>query len=118
MADILIIEDEDSVRRLLCRALERRGHRVWGAGSAREALEQARLVAFDLVICDVGLPDLPGPAVVRRLAELRPGTRFLLTSGHPPEEIERRGATEEECIAKPFRIGDLVQIVEERLKQV
>jgi PAS domain S-box-containing protein len=67
--EILIVEDHPDTRATLQRLLERAGHRVTAAKSGRHALEIAATARFDLVISDLGLPDMPGNALMTLLRE-------------------------------------------------
>ncbi len=66
---ILIIEDEQAIRRLLRASLTNEGYRINEAASADEGLRVAASQPPDLVILDLGLPDLSGQEVLRRLRE-------------------------------------------------
>jgi len=85
---ILVVEDEDQVRRLMQRVLEREGYVVRTAASGREALEwwPGGGSDVDLVITDLVMPgNLSGTALARALREARPGLPIVFTSGYDPE---------------------------------
>jgi CheY-like chemotaxis protein len=85
---ILVVEDEDQVRRLLKRVLERAGYVVRTAASGREALEwwPGGGSEVDLVITDLVMPgDLSGTALARELRLARPGLPIVFMSGYDPE---------------------------------
>ena len=67
MARILLVEDNEANRDMLCRRLQRRGFEVVMAGDGDEGLEKARSLAPDLVLLDLGLPMLDGWTVARVL---------------------------------------------------
>ncbi len=62
---VLLVEDEPKLRDLVRSYLERAGHAVLSTGSGAEAISLARSASPDLVILDLGLPDVPGEAVTR-----------------------------------------------------
>src|SRR6218665_4028820 len=64
---ITVIDDEPQIRRFLDISLRAQGYQVDQAGSGREGLEQIALHAPDLVVLDIGLPDMDGHAVLREL---------------------------------------------------
>jgi CheY-like chemotaxis protein len=66
---VLVIDDEVQIRRLLRVTLEANGYRVFEAASGRKASPKPRSVALDVVLLDLGLPDLEGTAVLKRLRE-------------------------------------------------
>jgi CheY-like chemotaxis protein len=84
---VLVVDDERVVRRALQRILERDGHSVAIAEGGREALEiyGQRWKELSLVILDVMMPDLDGREVLRRMRELNPGVRAVLSSGFTVE---------------------------------
>jgi PAS domain S-box-containing protein len=71
-AHILVVDDEPDVAQLLIDILERDGHRVDRANSGREALTRLRYGEVDLILCDLRMPDLDGPALYRELTAQRP----------------------------------------------
>jgi two-component system cell cycle sensor histidine kinase/response regulator CckA len=82
-ASILVVDDERVVRRALQRILERDGHVVAVAEGGREALEifGQRWRDLSLVILDVMMPDVDGREVLRRMREVNPAVRAILSSG-------------------------------------
>ena len=112
---ILLVEDEDDVRRFVSSALGHLGYRVLVARHGEEALAVAgREPAIDLLLTDVVMPGLGGPEVARRLREIRPGTRVLYISGYAPVQD---GSNPEPPLApllrKPFSLDDLARRVRE-----
>ena len=111
-ATVLVVEDDDGVRRAAARSLRRAGYGVLTASSGPEAL---RLAAehggpIDLLLSDVGLPGMTGPELAVRLAAQRPGLRVAFVSGYSADEAERAavpggGAA---ILAKPYAAEDLV----------
>lgn len=67
--NILIIEDEQPIRRFLRASLDDAGYRVTEVGSASEGLRAATSLPPDLIILDLGLPDMDGQEVLKRLRE-------------------------------------------------
>jgi PAS domain S-box-containing protein len=115
--EILVVEDELAIRRLLARYFEARGHSVTTAENGMAALREAEQSAFDVVICDLRLPGIDGFEVVRRLRQLPTGerSRCILMSGAnaklpagPMREVLRLDA----IVNKPFEIEQLRAAVE------
>lgn len=106
---ILVIEDEDVVRRMLTRLLSLRGYVVLEARSGEEALaiSAAHEEPIHLVLSDVVLPGLSGPETVERLPQQAACTKAIYMSGYGYEELVKRRAIPRgaHCIQKPFR-GD------------
>ena len=114
---LLVVEDEDDVRRLTVRQLRRLGYSVIEAPSGDVALELAARYQGEIkvLITDVVMPGISGVELVQRLRALRPGMRALFTSGYAPELVATHGLIdgEVEFLAKPFRIGVLAERVRE-----
>jgi two-component system cell cycle sensor histidine kinase/response regulator CckA len=119
---VLVVEDEDIVRRLTCRALTAQGYRVLEAANGAEALAvvAARGGELDLVITDVVMPDLPGAELGRQLAEQFPALPVISVSGFAAEEMVRRGqlAPGAPILVKPFAPAELVARVREVVQGV
>lgn len=103
---ILLVEDAAPVRRLVQRTLEKNGYQVLVAESATGALRHCSRHdgAIDLILSDVVLPRIPGPEIVQRARELRPGIRVLFMSGFTDDTLSRYGldASRDSLIEKPF----------------
>jgi two-component system, cell cycle sensor histidine kinase and response regulator CckA len=115
---VLLVEDEDAVRRLAQQSLERRGYRVLSAPSGIDAIRLVRSgERVDLVLTDVVMPGMPGSELVQRLARERPGLRALYMSGYTDDAIVRHGVLEEgvNLIQKPFAPDALARKVREAL---
>jgi two-component system NtrC family sensor kinase len=119
---ILVVDDEPPLRRMLCEALARDGHRVVAAADGREALERLAEAGFDLVVCDVRMPGMDAGRLLAELDARHPGLkrRVLLTSGDTvgsePEELARREKLE--LLHKPFGLDDLRERVRRLLARV
>jgi two-component system cell cycle sensor histidine kinase/response regulator CckA len=114
---ILLVEDEDGVRRLARRALELHGYQVLEAESGAQALELAATDAsIALLLTDVMMPGLLGPDVAKAMHELRPTVPVLYMSGHT-EEVARAGLLDPAVpfLAKPFGPGQLAAKVRDVL---
>jgi CheY-like chemotaxis protein len=103
---ILLVEDEDSVRRLSRRVLESQGYTVLEAINGEDALRIAADYGgvIDLLLSDVVMPELGGRLLAERLTASRPETEVLFISGYTDDEILRRGLLErgQHLLQKPF----------------
>ena len=112
---ILVIDDEDAVRRLVVRALTGSGYRVLEAGDMWAALQVAGREdgAIDLVLSDVVMPDCRGPELVGRIRTFHPEAHVLYMTGYAAEGLGGPEATDIDApvLAKPFTIADLARHV-------
>jgi two-component system, cell cycle sensor histidine kinase and response regulator CckA len=103
---VLLVEDEEMVRTWVARALRGLGYTVLEAGDGVEALAilEARGTSVALVLSDVVMPVMSGPALGACLADLYPGTPILFMSGYAQEEILGQGLLEAHhpLLRKPF----------------
>ncbi len=115
MARILVIEDEDIIRRALRRLLERQQHRVQDAESIEEARASWDLAGFDLIIADLRLPGEPGTAVLTLAPEVPSIIMTSYASVRSAVEAMKQGAVD--YIAKPFDNDELLLTVQRALKE-
>ena len=111
-AAVLVVEDEEAVRRIAVRALERSGYRVFQAGSAEEALAiVAETGAIDLLVTDIILPGMDGRRLAETLGSSMPDLAVLYTSGYTPDAVVRFGVARSELsfLQKPYSSKDLVE---------
>jgi len=117
-ASILIVEDDELLRPVVARVLRRNGYEVVEAASGTEAEERALAhgMAFDLLLVDVGLPDLSGPEVVERLQQRWPAVKVLLVSGFSRAALAERGLVPgPHLLEKPFSPAALLERIEAML---
>jgi two-component system cell cycle sensor histidine kinase/response regulator CckA len=112
---VLLVEDEEMVRAWVARVLRGLGYTVLEAGNGVEALGmlEARGTSVALVLSDVVMPVMSGPALGARVAELYPGTPILFMSGYAQEDIVGEGLLEPHhpLLCKPFSPAALAAAV-------
>lgn len=112
---ILLVEDEDGIRRLITTILRKRGYQVLEARGAREAQQIAQQpeAHIDLLLTDVNLPDASGGAVAESLLRLDQNVKVLYVSGHSEEQAVHSGlvAPGARFLPKPFTVDELVKHV-------
>jgi PAS domain S-box-containing protein len=116
---VLVAEDEEAVRHLVCRVLRAKGYRVLEARHAEAALELAAKATepIDLLVSDLVMPGLGGRALADRLLHARPGLRVLFITGYAAEAVERQGRLPagHGLLEKPFTADQLAHKVRETL---
>lgn len=107
--NILIVDDEEQIRRLLRYALEEAGYTVREAESGRVALGEIALHAPDLLILDLGLPDTPGTEVLRALRPICSAPVLILSVLDSEKgKIAALDAGADDYLTKPFSGGELL----------
>ncbi len=96
---ILVVEDEEHLRVMVRRMLASYGYEVFDAADGEEGLRAAEGRKLDLLLTDVMLPQIDGPALAQRLVHSQPSLRVLYMSGYPAGEVAARP---EPLIQKPF----------------
>ncbi len=124
---ILLVEDEDSVRELARRVLERRGYTVLAARGADEALllSERYQAEIDLLLTDVVMPEMNGPALVQQIVVRRPRIKVLFMSGYTGDVAERYGLPSDgmqsegliNLLHKPFEGKELALRVHQTLSE-
>jgi NO-binding membrane sensor protein with MHYT domain/CheY-like chemotaxis protein len=115
---ILVVEDEESVRAVICEQLQSLGYQVRQAGNAEEALAALRAGRFDLVLTDVVMPGrLNGKGLSEEVLRLWPDTRIVFMSGYPENVLTHDGPPDGSVmlLAKPHLKADLARIVRSAL---
>ena len=115
---ILLVEDEEMIRRLVRDVLTRSGYTVYDAPAGAAALELLRSHdgEIDLLLTDVVMPGMSGPTLARLATDERPSLRVLFTSGYTNEPEEIVDAPDSAFLGKPFSPHELVAKVREVLE--
>lgn len=117
VANILVIDNEPSVRDLLARLLKLHGHNVVTAESGSEGIATFKAGKFDLVLTDLGMPEMSGWDVAREIKTLNPRARVGLITGWPIDlttaELRARGV--DQIVAKPFDVASLLSLIEDAM---
>ena len=106
---VLLVEDEPQMRTFVRLALTAHGHRVLEVETGREALQQAAAHTPDLVLLDLGLPDMDGLDVTRRLREWTAVPVIVISArGQEREKVEALDAGADDYLTKPFGSAELM----------
>ena len=115
--DILVVDDEAAIISFLTRFLTSRGHAVVGASDGLHALRIAEQFTFDVVVCDLHMPEMDGVELIRRMRMLPSGagTRYVLSSGDGPGSAmmgRAEALVVDGLLAKPYTFDQLMAVVE------
>jgi two-component system KDP operon response regulator KdpE len=106
---ILLIEDELPIRRVLCASLQANSYQVITAATAQEGCTQAAMCQPALILLDLGLPDLDGLEVTRRLREWATMPIIVLSArGRESDKVAALDAGADDYLTKPFGMGELL----------
>jgi DNA-binding NtrC family response regulator len=118
-ATILVVDDQQAVRRVARRVLTRAGFAIYGAASAQQALEIFREQhrEIDLVLLDLTMPGLGGEEALHRIKEIDPEARVVLMSGFDETDAMKRldGAKLGGFLHKPWEPAELLSAVHRAL---
>ena len=116
MARILVIDDQESIRRVVRRALERDGHEVFDASDGELGMEILESQSFDVVITDIFMPGQDGIVTLRQIRKRFPAVKVIVISGGDSsglldlrQDAELLGAVK--SLQKPFNAGEIMDVV-------
>ncbi len=114
---VLIVDDEESIRKVTSSMVKKLGYRPCPAASGSEAVEQLSELGEQvrMALVDLTMPGMDGYETCRRLVQIRPGLPVILTSGYPREDMDR--SLDETPAAgfcqKPFLVQSLKDVMEQ-----
>jgi DNA-binding response OmpR family regulator len=116
---ILIIDDQESIRKSLKLALEREGYLVDTAENGREAIRKSKGRLYNLALIDLHLPDMDGIELLTRMRETVPKTVKVIITGYPSLEnaIEAVNRDADGYIVKPYTMEELLRKIKEHLQK-
>ncbi|WP_416423224.1 response regulator [Pseudomonas sp. App30] len=118
-ATLLVIDDEPQIRKFLRISLASQGYKVLEAGTGAEGLSQAALGRPDLVVLDLGLPDMDGQQVLRELREWSAVPVLVLSvRASEIQKVEALDNGANDYVTKPFGIQEFLARIRALLRQV
>ncbi|HHY99176.1 MAG TPA: response regulator [Firmicutes bacterium] len=118
-AKILVVDDEAQIRRLLNVALTAHGYQVEEANCGQDAIARAATAHPDLVVLDLGLPDMEGLEVIKRVREWSQIPILILSvRGREEDKINALDAGADDYITKPFGMGELLARIRVAMRHV
>ena len=114
MAHILLVEDDESLRKFLAQALIRAGHEVTDFGDGEDAYESLIGFRFDLLLTDIVMPGMDGIELAKRAAEINAAMKIMFITGfaavalHPSSNAPKQA----KILSKPFHLREIVAEVE------
>ena len=117
---VLLVEDEDAVRRFAVTALKSKGYEVLQASDGVEALEVMKACDYkvDIVVSDVIMPEMDGPTLMKELRKTDPKLKFIFVSGYPDEAFKNSLDPDADFtfLPKPYNLAQLAAKVKEQIE--
>ena len=114
---ILVVDDDETIRRVLAAILEEKGYIVDTAESGKEAIKMSKKNFYNLALIDIRLPDTEGTQLLKALKETTPKMVKIIVTGYPSlkNAIEAVNKGADAYILKPFNIENLLKTVKKHL---
>ena len=118
-ARILVIDDDENIRKVLETILEDEGYIVETAETAKKGIEESEKAFYNLALIDVRLPDMEGIELLSKLRNTKPKMRKIIITGYPTLQnavaAVNKGA--DAYVMKPFEVDKILQTIREQLKK-
>jgi DNA-binding NtrC family response regulator len=118
-ARILVIDDDENIRKVLVAILEDEGYQVESAGTAKDGIEKTKKNFYNVALIDIRLPDMEGIELLTKIKDTTPKMRKIIITGYPTlqnaVDAVNKGANA--YILKPFDVDKVLQTIQEQLKK-
>jgi len=116
---ILIVEDDSFIISFISKVLKSQGYLVTTAITGKEALEKFQTSNYNLVLLDIGLPDMKGTEILKRIREVNQDIIVIMITGDPQLEssVDSINYGADGYLIKPVNDTDLIDVVEEKIRQ-
>jgi signal transduction histidine kinase len=115
---IMVVDDEDAIVNIFKRTLQNSGYKTTSSKNSREAMTLFRNspASFDLILCDLTMPDITGDELARRMREIRPDIPIIICTGHSVESLaDSKFELADTILQKPVSQRELISAVRELL---
>ena len=116
-ARILVIDDEESIRRTISMTLEHAGYKVDAAENGKQAIEKAEANFYNLALIDIRLPDMEGTELLTALKETTPKMVKIILTGYPALQnaVAAINQGADRYLVKPVDHDELLKVIKEQL---
>jgi len=116
---ILVVDDDESIRKVLATILEEKGYVVDTAENGKEAIEKSNAKFYNLALIDIRLPDMEGTQLLTAMKETTPKMVKIIITGYPSLQnaVEAVNKGADAYILKPFNIDSVLNTIKEHLKK-
>ena len=117
-ARILVVDDDESIRKTMKAILEDEGYLVDLAGTGSEAIQKTEEKAYNVALLDIRLPDMEGVKLLKLMKDTVPRTRKIMVTGYPSMQnaIEALNKNADAFLTKPVNVEELLITVKEQLR--
>ena len=118
LARIIVVDDDESIRKVLATILEENGYTVDTAENGKQAIEKTEKNFYNLGLFDIRLPDIEGTELLAKVKDTTPRMRKIIVTGYPslPNAVEALNKGADAYILKPFDMDKILQTIKEQLK--
>lgn len=118
-ANILVVDDEPSIRKVLSAILEEKGYNVESAENGKEAIRKSKTKFYNLALIDIRLPDMEGVKLLTKMKETTPKMAKIIITGYPSLQnaVEALNKGADAYIIKPLDIDKTLATIEEQLEK-
>ncbi|HVP26478.1 MAG TPA: response regulator [Candidatus Bathyarchaeia archaeon] len=117
-ARILVVDDDESIRKTISTILEEKGYIVNTAENGKEAIEKTNARFYNLALIDIRLPDMEGTELLTRIRETTPPMIKIIVTGFPSLQnaMEAVNKSADAYLIKPVKIEELLSTIQEHLE--
>lgn len=118
-ARILIVDDDENIRKVLVAILEDKGYNIEAVGTAKEAIKKTQSKLFNVALIDIRLPDMEGITLLTKIRDATPRTRKIIITGYPTLQnaVDAVNKGADAYIMKPFDVERVLTTISEQLKK-
>jgi DNA-binding NtrC family response regulator len=118
-AKILIVDDDENIRKVLMTILEDKGYNIESVGTAREAIKKTEKEFFNLALIDIRLPDMEGIELLTKIKDTTPRMRKIIITGYPTLQnaVDAVNSGADAYIMKPFDVERVLNTINEQLRK-
>jgi DNA-binding NtrC family response regulator len=116
---ILVIDDDENIRKVLVAILEDEGYTVESAGTAREAIEKSKRKFYNMALIDIRLPDMEGIELLTKIHDTTPRMRKVIVTGYPTLQnaVDAVNKGADAYIVKPFDVEKVLETIKQQLNK-
>jgi DNA-binding NtrC family response regulator len=116
---ILVVDDDENIRKVLVAILQDEGYTVDSAGTARKGIEATKRKFYNIALIDIRLPDMEGTELLTQMKETTPRMRKIIITGYPTLQnaIEAVNKRADAYIMKPFDVKNVLKTIEDQLRK-